>query len=73
MIFFRNVAQVRGVRDDGGFGRCQRVLERAEALRRTKSEVAQSGSMQSSACAFQGLLSIFLTAAPYLFPELELP
>ena len=48
-------------------------LERAEALRQTKSEVAQSGSMQSSAHVFRGLLSIFLTAAPYLFPELEQP
>ena len=48
-------------------------LERAEALRWTKSEVAQSGSTQSSDRAFWGLLSIFLTAAPYLIPELERP
>ena len=47
--------------------------ERAEVLRWAKLEVARSGSTQSSACAFWGLLSIFLTAAPYLFPELVLP
>ena len=52
-----------------------RVLgsERAEALRWTKLEVARSGSTQSSDHAFRGLLSIFLTVAPYLFPELVLP
>ena len=47
--------------------------ERVEVLRRMKLEVAQSRSTQSSDCAFRGLLSIFLTVAPYLFPELELP
>ena len=48
-------------------------LERAEALRQTKSEVARSGSTQSSDRVFRGLLSIFLTVAPYLIPELALP
>ena len=64
-----------GVGKYGDESRIYRVFgsERAEALRWTKSEVAQSGSTKSSAHVFRGLLSIFLTAASYLFPELEWP
>ena len=45
-------------------------IERLDQKEWMKSEVAWSGSMQSSAHAFRELLSIFLTTAPYLFPEL---